>query len=134
MDLVVFANRGSLDCILTSLVLAMESKKAGVDVGVVFTEEALAALMDKKFYDMPEGLRKHRKEIAQNAAKMGLGIPNEPGELVKMAAGAGVPLFACPAWGPLLGVAGKIPSEITIWDIPTGLKEIGTAAKVVSPF
>jgi predicted peroxiredoxin len=119
---------------LTSLVLAIESKNAGVDVGVIFTEEALAALMDKKFYDMPEGLKKHQKEIAQNAEKMGLGIPKEPGELVKMAAGAGVPMFACPAWAGLLGVAGKIPSEITLWDIPTGLKEIGAAGKVVSPF
>ena len=51
-----------------------------------------------------------------------------------MASDAGVPLFACAAWGPLLGVEGKIPPEIKILDIPTGLKELGAAGKVVSPF
>lgn len=132
MDVLLIAKDGSLNSILTNVMLAMDAKQAGADAGVLFSEEALAALMDKKFYEMPEGLKKHSKEIADNAAKAGLPLPKEPADVVNMAAGAGLPMFACPAWGLLLGVAGKIPAEITLLDVPTALKEISAAGKVVA--
>ncbi len=132
MDVLVIAKDGSLNSILTNVMLSMDAKGAGVDVGVLFSQEALAALMDKKFYEMPEGLKKHQKDIADNAAKAGLPLPKEPADIVNMAAGAGIPMFACPAWGPLLGAAGKIPAQITQWDVPTALKEIGSAGKVIA--
>jgi hypothetical protein len=132
MDVLIIAKDGSLNSILTNVLLAMDAKKAGVDVGVLFSQEALAALMDRKFYEMPEGLKKHSKEIAENASAAGLALPKEPADVVGLAATAGIPMFACPAWGPLLGVAGKIPSQITPLDVPTTLKEIGAAGKVIA--
>lgn len=131
-DVLLIATDGSLGSILANVMLAMDAKKAGSGAGVIFSEEALAALMDNKFYEMPEGLKKHSKEIADNAANGGHPLPKEPADVVNMAAGAGLPMFACPAWGLLLGVAGKIPAEITLLDAPTALKEIGAAGKVVA--
>ncbi len=107
----LIATDSSLGSILTKVMLAMDAKKAGSDAGVIFSEEALAALMDKKFYEVPEGLKKHSKEIADNTANGGHPLPKEPADVVNMAAGAWLPMFACVAWGLLLGVAGKIPAD-----------------------
>jgi peroxiredoxin family protein len=131
MDILIWSKSGSLSSMMTCVVLAMNAKGGGVDVGVMFSEEALAALMDKKFYPSPPGVEAHLADVAANAAKMGLTIPADPTQLVAAAAGAGVKLFACPAWGPLLGVAGRIPPEVKLWDIPTGLRELGGARQVV---
>ena len=112
---VVVCKEGTINSYLSALIVATNMKKAGRDVCVVFMQEGLAALVDEK-YRFDPGLEDYAGDIKKNAADMG--VSSDPMELVKMASGAGVPLFACYAWMKLLG--GKPPR----FDIPAGLEKL----------
>ncbi len=131
-ETIVICKEGAINSYLSSLIVATNRKKAGEDIAVVFMQEGLAALVDKKFRYAP-GLEGYAEDIKKNAAEMG--VPSDPFELIKMASSAGVPLFACYAWMKLLG--GKTPR----FDIPEGLQklelkdlleELGKAKKVIT--
>jgi len=114
-EIMVLCKEGTINSYLSALVVATNMKKAGEDVAVVFMQEGLAALVDKKYRYAP-GLESYAEDIEKHAAEMG--VPSDPFELIKMAKGAGVPLFACYAWMKLLG--GKPPR----FEIPEGLQKI----------
>ncbi len=129
---IVLCKEGTINSYLSTLIVATNMKKAGEDISVVFMQEGLAALVDKKFRYAP-GLEGYAEDIKKNAAEMG--VPSDPFELIKMASSAGVPLFACYAWMKLLG--GKTPR----FEIPEGLQklelkdlleEFGKAKKVIT--
>lgn len=131
-ETIVLCKEGTINSYLSALIVATNMKKAGEDISVVFMQEGLAALVDKKFRYAP-GLEGYAEDIKKNAAEMG--VPSDPFELIKMASSAGVPLFACYAWMKLLG--GKTPR----FDIPEGLQklelkdllqELGKAKKVIT--
>ena len=131
-ETIVICKEGTTNSFLSSLIVATNMKKAGEDISVVFMQEGLAALVDKKYRYDP-GLEGYAEDIKKNAAEMG--VPSDPFELIKMASSAGVPLFACYAWMKLLG--GKPPR----FDIPEGLQklelkdllqELGKAKKVIT--
>jgi predicted peroxiredoxin len=131
-ETIVLCKEGTINSYLSALIVATNMKKAGGDISVVFMQEGLAALVDKKFRYAP-GLEGYAEDIKKNAAEMG--VPSDPFELIKMASSAGVPLFACYAWMKLLG--GKTPR----FDIPEGLQklelkdllqELGKAKKVIT--
>jgi len=131
-ETIVICKEGTINTYLSTLIVATNMKKAGEDISVVFMQEGLAALVDKKFRYAP-GLEGYAEGIKKNAAEMG--VPSDPFELIKMASSAGVPLFACYAWMKLLG--GKTPR----FDIPEGLQklelkdlleELGKAKKVIT--
>jgi len=131
-ETIVLCKEGTINSYLSALIVATNMKKAGGDISVVFMQEGLAALVDKKFRYAP-GLEGYAEDIKRNAAEMG--VPSDPFELIKMASSAGVPLFACYAWMKLLG--GKTPR----FDIPEGLQklelkdllqELGKAKKVIT--
>ncbi|MCK4735824.1 MAG: DsrE family protein [Methanophagales archaeon] len=131
-ETIVLCKEGTINSYLSALIVATNMKKAGGDISVVFMQEGLAALVDKKFRYAP-GLEGYAEDIKKNAAEMG--VPSDPFELIKMASSAGVPLFACYAWMKLLG--GKTPR----FEIPEGLQklelkdllqELGKAKKVIT--
>ena len=131
-ETIVICKEGTINSYLSSLIVATNMKKAGGDISVVFMQEGLAALVDKKFRYAP-GLEGYAEDIKKNAVEMG--VPSDPFELIKMASSAGVPLFACYAWMKLLG--GKTPR----FEIPEGLQklelkdlleELGKAKKVIT--
>lgn len=131
-ETIVICKKGTINSYLSSLIVAANMKKAGEDIAVVFMQEGLAALVDKKYRYDP-GLEGYAEDIEKNAAEMG--VPSDPFELIKMASSAGVPLFACYAWMKLLG--GKPPR----FDVPEGLQklelkdlleELGKAKKVIT--
>jgi len=131
-ETIVLCKEGTINSYFSTLIVATNMKKAGEDKALVFMQEGLAALVDKKYrYD--QGLEGYAEDIKKNAAEMG--VPSDPLELIKMASSAGVPLFACYAWMKLLG--GKTPR----FDIPDGLQklelkdllqELGKAKKVIT--
>ncbi len=131
-ETLILCKEGTINSYLSALIVATNEKKAGEDIAVVFMQEGLAALVDKKYRYAP-GLEGYAEDIKKNAAEMG--VPSDPFELIKMANSAGVPLFACYAWMKLLG--GKPPG----FEIPEGLqkleltdllKELGKAKKVIT--
>lgn len=131
-ETIVICKEGTTNSYLSSLIVATNMKKAGEDISVVFMQEGLAALVDKKYRYDP-GLEGYAEDIKKNAAEMG--VPSDPFELIKMASSAGVPLFACYAWMKLLG--GKpprfeIPEGLQKLDLPDLLQELGKAKKVIT--
>ena len=131
-ETIVICKEGTTNSFLSSLIVATNMKKAGEDISVVFMQEGLAALVDKKYRYDP-GLEGYAEDIKKNAAEMG--VPSDPFELIKMASSAGVPLFACYAWMKLLG--GKpprfdIPEGLQKLDLPDLLQELGKAKKVIT--
>ncbi|MCW3142259.1 MAG: DsrE family protein [Methanophagales archaeon] len=129
-ETIVICKEGTINSYLSALVVATNMKKAGEDISVVFMQEGLASLVDKKYRYDP-GLEGYAEDIKKNAAEMG--VPSDPFELIKMASSAGVPLFACYAWMKLLG--GKpprfeIPEGLQKLELPDLLKELGKAKKV----
>jgi predicted peroxiredoxin len=93
-ETIVLCKEGTINSYLSALVVATNMKKAGEDIGVVFMQEGLAGLVDKTYRYDP-GLEGYAEDIKKNAA--GMGVPSDPFELIKMANGAGVPLYACNA-------------------------------------
>ncbi len=116
--MIIVCKEGTVNSYLSALVVAANRSKAGDDVAVVFMQEGLSALIDKKFRYAP-GLEGYADDIKANAAEMG--VPSDPFELIKMARDAGARLYACYAWMKLLG--GKPPK----FDIPEGLEKMELA-------
>ena len=131
-ETIMLCKEGTINSYLSALVVATNMKKAGEDIAVVFMQEGLAGLVDKKYRYDP-GLEGYAEDIKENAA--GMGVPSDPFELIKMASGAGVPLYACNAWMKLLG--GKppkfeIPEGLQKLELPDLLKELSAAKKVIT--
>ena len=131
VELMMICKGRHVNSLVTNLFVAMEAKKAGVDVAVLLTESTLTAITERSF-ELSALLRPHANKIAENMKNMGL--PADPLELVKATKDAGVPIYACPAWVGLLDLKGKLPPEITEIDLPTALKAIGEAKKVIGTF
>jgi predicted peroxiredoxin len=112
---IIICKEAKTNSYLSALVIAINTKKKGGDISVVFMQEGLAGLIDKKF-GFPEGLQPYSEDIEKNAAEMGVSI--DPFDLIKHAKSMGIPLYACQAWMKLLG--GKPPK----FDIPEGLEKL----------
>ncbi len=115
VDTIIICKEAKINSYLSALVIAINTKKKGDDISIVFMQEGLAGLIDKKFR-FPEGLEPYSEDIKKNAAEMGVSI--DPFDLIKHAKGMGIPLYACQAWMKLLG--GKPPK----FDIPEGLEKL----------
>ncbi len=130
--------------IVTSLALAIEAKKGGNDVGVLFTEEALAAVSGDVAFRWPPGLsgQEIRYRMADNSA--GAGIPTKGGKsqareidpqaLITKASESGVTMFACPTWVTLLGLNGKLPKGIKKVSVADELKMVKEAKAIIGSF
>lgn len=139
---VIFICRDALEnSVVSNLAAAMEMKKSGTDVGVLFTQEALAALAGSVL-DWSPLLRDRdtRTTIAKAATRMG--IPwaakdprwTRPGQVLTAASQAGVSLLACPMWTEMLGVRGKLPPELGYVDMATALRALREAKVVIGSF
>jgi predicted peroxiredoxin len=131
-ETILICKEGTINSYLSTLIVATNRKKAGEDIAVVFMQEGLAALVDKKYRYAP-GLEGYADDIKKNAVDMG--ISSDPFELIKMATTAGVPLYACYAWVKLLG--GKpprfeIPEGLQKLELKDLLEELGKATKVIT--
>ena len=132
VETVILCKEGTINSYLSALVIAMNKKKKGEDILVVFMQEGLVALVDKKFRFAP-GLEPYAKDIEKNAAMMG--VPSDPFELIKEAKSVGVSLYACQAWMKLLG--GKppkftVPEGLQKLELPELIKVLDEAKKVFS--
>lgn len=144
MDLFLICRDAVENSIISNLLMAMEAKKAGTDVGILFTQEALAAACGEAF-DWSPLLRERERRIgfANVAKEQGLPIYEAPTrrsiaidtrKLLKEAKAAGVPMYACPAWTGFLGLRGKLLPELTEMDHATLLKTIKEAKTIIGSF
>jgi peroxiredoxin family protein len=141
MDVVFVCRQAVEDSLLANIAAAMEAKEAGLDVGVLFTGEALWALAEESYRWSPlfQG-RRIRSRISKNATGMGIEIGHpkdarwtDRDRLLESAAGKGVQLLACPVWASLLGIEEEIPDRLTRLDRDSLLQEL-RSAKVIGGF
>jgi peroxiredoxin family protein len=141
MDLIFICREALEDSLIANIAAAMEAKGAGLDVGVLFTGEALWALAEESFSWSPlfQG-RSIRARISKNATAMGIEIANpkdgrwtDRNRLMESAAARGIHLMACPLWVSILGIAERIPKPLTPVDRAGLLREL-QQAKVIGGF
>ncbi|MDY7032509.1 MAG: DsrE/DsrF/DrsH-like family protein [Thermodesulfobacteriota bacterium] len=142
MDVILICRDALENSLLGNLAMAMEVKKNGTDAGVVFTQEALAALAGEPFRWSPllEN-RPTKMKVSKNATAMGIQMTSEKdkrwtdtGRLIKFAKDAGVQLMACPMWAKLLDVEDKLPPEVTVLDSQEMLKKMNEAKTIIGGF
>lgn len=111
--------------IISSISLALEAKKKGIEVSVLFTEEALVALC-QGIFDWSRQLRGQtmRLTIADNGAILGLPTMGGKGEarqidvrqLVANALLEGVTILASEFWINATGLKGRLPDGVKLMD------------------
>ena len=130
-DLLIIIRDGLINSYAGSLASAMLAKQDGMDVEVLFVQEAIVALADKNFRMSP-ALEKYQGKVED--ALTGFGLSGNPLEIVKAVKQAGVPMFTCPIWTEQMGVKEKIPEEIEIIDISELMGKIKSAQRIVGTF
>lgn len=142
MDILLICRDALENSVIANLVLAMEARKAGMEAGVLFTEEALAGLGGGAFAWSPLlADRDTRMTVAKKATDKGITVISSLDKretdlkpLTKAAKEAGVGLFACPTWSDLLDLRGKLPAEMQEIDLPMAFKLLSGAKKVIGSF
>ena len=139
MDLLLILRDALASSVVGGLLLAMEARKTGRRVGVLVTQEALAALARGSF-GWPRELagQQMRLAMADRAAEAdvplsgrGEGRQIDAKALVARAHEAGVVLYACPIWSSLLGLEGKLPDGLVSLDAAALCGLIQDAKRVV---
>ena len=142
MDMILICRDALENSLVGNVAMALEAKKAGQDVGILFTEEALAALAGESFGWSPLfQSRDARIKISRNATAMGVEVADvkdnrwtDLSRLLTSASGAGVRLIACPIWSQILAVDGKLPAQLSSLDSATMLKELEEARIIIGGF
>ena len=138
MDLLLIVRDALASSLVGSLLTALHARKAGQDVGVVFTQEALAAVA-KGSFAWPRELagQEMRLTMADRGAPMGLpllgrgeGRQLDAKGLMAQARETGVTLYACPVWSSLLGLE-TLPAGIHSLDTMAFLALLTGAKKVI---
>lgn len=142
MDIILICRDALENSVVANVAMALEAKKAGQDAGILFTEEALAALVGQSFSWSPLFQnRDARIKISRNATAMGVEIANDKdnrwtdiSRLLTSAGEAGIKLMACPIWSQILAVDGNLPPQLHSIDSTTLLKEFEQAKIVIGGF
>jgi hypothetical protein len=139
MDLLLIVRDALASSVVGSLATAMSACEAGRRVGVLFTQEALAALARGSFA-WPRELSGQTMRLLMADRGPALGLPLlSKGEgrqldaraLVARANGAGVELYGCPIWTALLGLEGRLPEGLRAIDRPGLVSLLQDAKQVV---
>ena len=142
MDLLLILRDALASSVVGGLQLAMEARKTGREVGVLVTQETLAALAHGSF-GWPRELagQEMRLALADSGAEAGIpltargeGRQIDAKGLVAQTREAGILLYACPIWSSLLGLEGKLPDGLESLDAAALCGLIQDARRVVGSF
>jgi hypothetical protein len=120
MDLLLILRDALASSLVGGLLTALDARQAGRKVGVLLTQEALAALAQGSFGWPRELSGQHmRLALADQGAALGIPLAGR-GEgrqldvkaLLGKAREAGVIVYACPTWTSLLRLEGKLPAGV----------------------
>lgn len=137
---IVFIVRDALaSSLVGTLLAALEAKENGLDVGVLFTQEALAAVAGGSFI-WPRELsgQEMRYALADRGKALGLPVAGRSESrqldakgLIARAREKGVTLYACPWWSALLGLGEQAPTGFQTVDRRGALALLRHAKQVV---
>lgn len=117
-----------LGCVATAI---LTKKQEGLNVGLMFTQEAVIALAEGKFRLSPL-LEPYDQKI--ETVRKQFNFPQEPVELVRMAKKAGVTVFTCSVWSEMMGLAQDLPEELEIVSVEELMKRISNSKKILGSF
>ncbi len=138
MDLLIILRDALGSSVMGGLLTAIDAKKAGLDVAVLATQEALAALASGTFA-WPRELAPQRVRFAMcdRAAKLGVPVAGsgqgkqlDVRGTVRLARENAVAIHACPIWSALLGLDGALPEGLVALE-RSALPAFLTSAKQV---
>ena len=138
MDLMLIVRDALASALVGTLLTARDARAAGRDARVLVTGEALAAVAGGTFA-WPRELAGQAMRLALADRGKALGLPlTAKGEarqldakaLLAETAAGGVPVYACPVWSALLGLASP-PAGLTAIERPDLARLIGEARTVV---
>ena len=138
MDLLLIVRDALASSLIGNLLVAMNAREAGREVGVLVTSEALVALAGGTFA-WPRELSGQARRLALADRGKDVGVPLlgkgegrqlDPKAMLAQARDAGVALYACPIWSALLGLEGKLPEGLGALDRP-GLTQLLQNAKQI---
>ncbi len=139
MDLLLILRDALASSLVGSLLMALSARKEGQEVGVLLTQEALAAIAQGSF-EWPRELsgQEMRLIMADRGADIGLpllgrgeGRQLDAKGLMSQARDAGVIMYACPIWSSLLDLEGRLPDGMQALDTAAVLRLIQDAKKVI---
>lgn len=139
MDVLFICRDDRADSLVGNLLYAIEAHRAGTEVGVMFSGEALLALRSESF-TWPGRFwpQQVRWSLADRAEEAGLPVTGrkqsralEVMGIVDRASQQGVRLFACPIWGTLLKAETPFPVEIQELTIEEALGLLAEAEQVI---
>lgn len=142
MDMVFICRDASASSLVGNLRLALEAKRRGRSVAVLFTGEALQAL-DRGTFLWPRAFwpQEVRWGMADRARALGLPVSGrgqfralDATAMIDQAREAGVELLACPAWSPLLGLEEGLPRGLRGLSMEEALELLSRAGTVVGAF
>lgn len=131
MNLVIICRDALVNSCVSTLLAAMDSKKADMDVTVIFISKAVYALTNKDF-KFPNALRGISKGIEENAKKIGLSYNLV--ELIKEAKNAGIRMIVYSAWTDLMEVKNKLPEGMEIATLKEVLDIVEGAEQLIVNF
>jgi len=141
MDLLFILRDALASSLAGTLLTATAARKAGREAGVLFTQEALAAIARGSF-EWPRELcgQEMRLTIADRGAAAGLpllgrgeGRQLDTKGVVAAARQAGVRLYACPTWSSLLDLE-TLPAGLEALDTAGLLLLLDGAKRIVGTF
>lgn len=141
MDLLLILRDARASSVIGTMQVALSARRDGSEVGVLVTQDALAAVARGSF-DWPRELSgpEVRLGLASRAAALGIPVRGrgegrqlDPRAMIQLASEAGVRLWACPVWSALLGIGESLPEGLGA--VEGGIPElIRSASRVVGAF
>jgi len=126
VETLVLCSRGSRNAIAHSLYTGIMLKGQGVDIAVFYSQEAVVSFLERKF-DRAPLLEKYAEIIDKNREKTGL--TSDVMEMLKMAKGTGVPVYACGIWADLLDARDRLPEELEVIEMNDAVKLLAEAKR-----
>jgi len=139
MDLLLICRDALASSLIDNMLVAIEAKRTGTDVSVLFTQEAVAAVAGGTF-GWPAGLSGQNRRYTmadagsgQELLIMGSGQARQldSRQVFQRALEAGVPVFASGAWVELLGLHEDLPTGVSVVDSQHMLDMLRSAKCVV---
>ena len=142
MDLLLICRDALENSVIANIALALDVRGRGRKAGVLFTEEALAALAGESFGWSPLFRpRPARIAISRGAKSVGIPVAAEHDDrwtdlraLLIAGREAGVELFACPIWSRILDVRDSLPPEVSILDSVEEMESLMSERRVIGGF
>ena len=131
MDIFIISRDGAKQSILANLAAAMAFKQQGLEVTLMYGQEAMIAMAENKF--QYKGLLEGYQDTIEKTIN-DMDFPTDPTALLKLAGEAGVEVVTCTLWAKVARTKNKLPLEIKVVELEDMFQMIAQAKKIMGTF